>query len=417
MTLQVGSEGKTCQPAGTRKEVVSMTGFVETLVELAFGIARAALHAPGRGAARVAFARQVAIYLSHVRLGLSYSAAGRFFGRDRTTAAHACRVIEERREEVLAQFAARLPGTGHRHAASGRRGVERPPMSDKTEDRALRLLTRLTRRDGCLVQKAKDQFAVVGTRAGDAAARGAGRRRTGCHPDRPRPGRRRRRRHDARFIRRRGGGPPPPGRGLRWLCRTAPAARAHHARRCGVRPAAGHRQPRREPACLAAPAQGRQRTADDRCQRIRRRRAAARRLRAGAPDAAGYRQLDGGGRRQAPGGRERRCRSHRIGPRRTPAGGGRARLAGAGDGQSRRGLLLLPQRAGRDRARAAMAGALGQGGSAVDARRARPALRIGDAGTRPGHGARCATGAPTAIGRRSIEARLRRPESAPARPT
>ncbi len=76
-----------------------MTRFVEGLVESAFGVAPSALHAPGRGAAEVAFARQVAIYLSHVRLGLSYSAAGRVFGRDRTTAAHACRVIEERREE------------------------------------------------------------------------------------------------------------------------------------------------------------------------------------------------------------------------------------------------------------------------------------------------------------------------------
>jgi chromosomal replication initiation ATPase DnaA len=99
MTLQVGSDGKAHQGTGGRKEAISMTGFVEILVESAFGIAHPALHAPGRGPAQVAFARQVAIYLSHVRLGLSYSAAGRFFGRDRTTAAHACRVIEERREE------------------------------------------------------------------------------------------------------------------------------------------------------------------------------------------------------------------------------------------------------------------------------------------------------------------------------
>ncbi len=100
MTLQVGIEGKKGQAAAARREAVPMTGFVEMLVESAFGIARSALHAPGRGAARVAFARQVAIYLSHVRLGLSYSAAGRFYGRDRTTAAHACRVIEERRENA-----------------------------------------------------------------------------------------------------------------------------------------------------------------------------------------------------------------------------------------------------------------------------------------------------------------------------
>ncbi len=99
MTLQVGSDGNENQSAIGRQDAVSMTGFVEALVESAFGVAHSALHAPGRGEAQVAFARQVAIYLSRVRLGLSYSAAGRFFGRDRTTAAHACRVIEERREE------------------------------------------------------------------------------------------------------------------------------------------------------------------------------------------------------------------------------------------------------------------------------------------------------------------------------
>lgn len=100
MTLQVGFEGKGSQAGIGRKEPVPMTGFVEALVESAFGISRSALRTPGRGTARVAFARQVAIYLSHVHLGLTYSAAGRFFGRDRTTAAHACGVIEERRENA-----------------------------------------------------------------------------------------------------------------------------------------------------------------------------------------------------------------------------------------------------------------------------------------------------------------------------
>ena len=99
MSLQVGSEGNKNQWLLGLSQDARMTHFVETLVESAFGITGSALHAPGRGEAQVAFARQVAIYLSCVRLGLSYSAVGRFFGRDRTTAAHACRVIEERRED------------------------------------------------------------------------------------------------------------------------------------------------------------------------------------------------------------------------------------------------------------------------------------------------------------------------------
>lgn len=53
-----------------------------------------------RGTARTAFARQLAIYLARTRLGLSFTEAGRLFRRDRTTAAHACRRIEESRDDV-----------------------------------------------------------------------------------------------------------------------------------------------------------------------------------------------------------------------------------------------------------------------------------------------------------------------------
>ena len=52
-----------------------------------------------RGHAASAFARQTAMYLAHTGFGLSYSDAGRLFNRDRTTAAHACRVVEDRRDD------------------------------------------------------------------------------------------------------------------------------------------------------------------------------------------------------------------------------------------------------------------------------------------------------------------------------
>jgi chromosomal replication initiation ATPase DnaA len=51
-----------------------------------------------RRRARTAFARQVAMYLGHVVLGLTFTEIGESFGRHRTTAAHACRVVEDRRE-------------------------------------------------------------------------------------------------------------------------------------------------------------------------------------------------------------------------------------------------------------------------------------------------------------------------------
>lgn len=39
------------------------------------------------------------MYLAHVSFGATFSAIGCAFGRDRTTAAHAVRVIEERRDD------------------------------------------------------------------------------------------------------------------------------------------------------------------------------------------------------------------------------------------------------------------------------------------------------------------------------
>jgi chromosomal replication initiation ATPase DnaA len=72
---------------------------VEIIVASAFALGAGAIRDARRGCATVAFARQVAIYLSHTRLGLSYTEAGAYFGRDRTTVAHACRTVEEKRED------------------------------------------------------------------------------------------------------------------------------------------------------------------------------------------------------------------------------------------------------------------------------------------------------------------------------
>ena len=76
----------------------SGTRYIEAVVASAFAIRTVAIRNPGRGRARVAFARQVAMYLAHTRLRLDFTAAGAAFGRDRTTAAHAIRTVEEKRE-------------------------------------------------------------------------------------------------------------------------------------------------------------------------------------------------------------------------------------------------------------------------------------------------------------------------------
>lgn len=72
---------------------------LEHAVAHVFDIDPAAMNRPTRGEAAVAQARQVAMYLAHVGSGLSLTGVGRLFERDRTTVAHACRIIEERRDD------------------------------------------------------------------------------------------------------------------------------------------------------------------------------------------------------------------------------------------------------------------------------------------------------------------------------
>ena len=65
----------------------------------AFALPVGELHATTRRSSYVAFARQSAMYLSHVSFGVSLSEVDRVFGRDRTTAAHACQLVEDRRDD------------------------------------------------------------------------------------------------------------------------------------------------------------------------------------------------------------------------------------------------------------------------------------------------------------------------------
>jgi chromosomal replication initiation ATPase DnaA len=72
---------------------------MEATIAAAFAVPLDELRAPSRRTQTVAFARQSAMYLAHVVLGLNYSATGLLFRRDRTTAAYACQVVEDRRDD------------------------------------------------------------------------------------------------------------------------------------------------------------------------------------------------------------------------------------------------------------------------------------------------------------------------------
>lgn len=72
---------------------------METAVAATFAVPLKELQASTRCRADVAFARQVTMYLARVVLGMRYSAIGRACGRDHTTVAHACHVVEQRRDD------------------------------------------------------------------------------------------------------------------------------------------------------------------------------------------------------------------------------------------------------------------------------------------------------------------------------
>jgi chromosomal replication initiation ATPase DnaA len=92
-------------------------------MDMAFVMSAGAMEAPleevngDSRSDRSVLARQVAMYLASAGFGLSYARVAQACGRDRSTVAHACRVVEEKREEpafdnwvaALEMLAANMP--------------------------------------------------------------------------------------------------------------------------------------------------------------------------------------------------------------------------------------------------------------------------------------------------------------------
>lgn len=85
----------------TRRAGSNPCRYVVAVVASARGIRPMEMLHPTRSRPAVAGARQLAMYLSHVLLGMTMTEVGRFFGRDRTTVAHACALVEDAREDPL----------------------------------------------------------------------------------------------------------------------------------------------------------------------------------------------------------------------------------------------------------------------------------------------------------------------------
>lgn len=72
-----------------------------TLASYGLGVPVEEILGEGRGSRRTAFARQVAMYLCHVAFERSLARVAQAFGRDRSTVAYACHLIEDRREDPV----------------------------------------------------------------------------------------------------------------------------------------------------------------------------------------------------------------------------------------------------------------------------------------------------------------------------
>jgi chromosomal replication initiation ATPase DnaA len=81
--------------------VSSAARFVAEMVAFALGLDPEAVVGRARSSPRVAAARQVVMYLLGAGFGLSQGRVALALGRDRSTIAHALRVVEERREDPV----------------------------------------------------------------------------------------------------------------------------------------------------------------------------------------------------------------------------------------------------------------------------------------------------------------------------
>jgi hypothetical protein len=91
--------------------------FLTQLVALERGVSMTKMLRRSRGSGRAASARQLAIYLSNVMLERPQEVVADLFSRDRTTIAHACQSIEDRRDDdpkleaEIARIESRLRGS------------------------------------------------------------------------------------------------------------------------------------------------------------------------------------------------------------------------------------------------------------------------------------------------------------------
>ena len=85
--------------AGIAPETPNSTDIAQALVAHVYGIDVKDMRSTKRSNPRAALARQIAMYLSHIVLQMSFTQIGTAFGRNRSTACHALHHVESLRDD------------------------------------------------------------------------------------------------------------------------------------------------------------------------------------------------------------------------------------------------------------------------------------------------------------------------------
>lgn len=79
---------------------LAQAALIAHLVAFATGVDAQEIAGRARASPAVCRARHIAMYLAHTAAGWPLTRVGQAFGRDRTTAGHACAAVEDRRDDV-----------------------------------------------------------------------------------------------------------------------------------------------------------------------------------------------------------------------------------------------------------------------------------------------------------------------------
>jgi len=111
MRGEINIQGKTSHKASqkpiqkptqkTNDQERALAHLVCAVVSIEFGVGTTQIITLTKGPAHLCFARQVAMYLMHVVFQVRLAGIARAFGRDPSTASHACHSIEEARDDPV----------------------------------------------------------------------------------------------------------------------------------------------------------------------------------------------------------------------------------------------------------------------------------------------------------------------------